>query len=163
MIHAFGEMATKGVALPGLNPALSAGSPTSVEAWTHYLRLLHVSCSVDVLALQIRVLLALAQPSVRVRHSVSWVCMRTPLWSQAPAYTVGCPFIFDKNPAAFRAYGPHLESLESLYRRLGCARQSSVAHKQWTKCCQIHWRTPVDCFAPRVDFFNPLPVGKYCM
>ena len=69
--QALGEMATKGTAVAQLRPGSSGGEASTVEQWVQAIRLLHVSCSVDVLRVQIRVLLALANPTVRVRAGQS--------------------------------------------------------------------------------------------
>ena len=81
-VHAFGEFATRGMAISSLRPGSSSaaaassssggdssadGAPqaSSAERWAHYFRLAYMSCSVEMLGLQIRVLLALASPSVQ--------------------------------------------------------------------------------------------------
>jgi hypothetical protein len=72
-VHAFGEFATRGMAVSALRPGASGscssadGGPqaSSAERWAHYFRLAYMSCSVEMLGVQIRVLLALASPAVQ--------------------------------------------------------------------------------------------------
>lgn len=70
-MHAFGEFATRGMAVSALRPGASGSSAdggpqaSSAERWAHYFRLAYMSCSVEMLGLQIRVLLALASPAVQ--------------------------------------------------------------------------------------------------
>jgi hypothetical protein len=94
-VKAFGEFATRGTAAAALRPGrrdgamratqnscfvylttlglhrlpgsgVSGEGASSAERWAEFFRLAYMSCSVDLLGVQIRVLLALASPTVQV-------------------------------------------------------------------------------------------------
>lgn len=66
-VKAFGEFATRGTAAAALRPGsgVSGEGASSAERWAEFFRLAYMSCSVDLLGVQIRVLLALASPTVQ--------------------------------------------------------------------------------------------------